>query len=43
MLVVWGTSTVALVLADWVVPFVGRPLSVALVLAGGVVQAVGVV
>ena len=43
MLEVWGTSTAALVLADWVVLLVGEPLSVALVLAGGVVLAVGVV
>lgn len=43
VLVVWGTLTAALVSADWVVLFVGRPLSVALVLAFGVELAVGVV
>ena len=43
MLVVWGTLTAELVLADWVVHFVGRPLSVVLVLTSEVVLTVGVV
>lgn len=42
VLEVWGTLTAALVLPVWVKHLVGEPLSVALVLAGGVVLAVGV-